>query len=219
MKPEPETPAKALAARALLTKVARLGDVIGQQTVAEVQLLAKQAAGWLQDNPPGQPVAIEPRGCPTPGACSCVEPALPAPEPVGELIHLLRIREQSLSQQSTNLVQLGDAAYFGRAATRLEQQEDKLAAMIQLLATQLTEPAKALVVPVNELPWNRPGWCDAEGRCWLCNAYSMGRWNYDTPPDPAQDWGRLGTVTHSAPHWAIPRPRPVPRADAGEAQG
>lgn len=143
---------------------------------------------------------------------------LPGQDDVGELIHCLRIREQSLSQQAYSLVQLGDAAYFGRAATRLEQQEYKLAAMIQLLATQLTEPAKALVVPVNELPWNRPGWCDAEGRCWLCNAYSMGRWNYDTPPDPAQDWGRLGTVTHSAPHWAIPRPRPVPRADAGEAQ-
>ena len=143
----------------------------------------------------------------------------PGPDDVGELIHCLRIREQSLSQQGYNLVQLGDAAYFGRAATRLEQQEGKLAAMIQLLATQLTEPAKALVAPVNELPWNRPGWCDAEGRCWLCNAYSMGRWNYDTPPDPAQDWGRLGTVTHSAPHWAIPRPRPVPRADAGDVQG
>lgn len=153
---------------------------------------------------------------------------LPGQDDVGELIHLLRMREQSLSQQAYGLVQLGDAAYFGRAATRLEQQEGKLAAMIQLMATQLIEPAKALVVPVNhqrlselgsEPPWNRPGWCDAEGRCWLCNAYSMGRWNYDTPPDPAQDWGRLGTVTHSAPHWAIPRPRPVPRADAGEAQG
>ena len=26
-------------------------------------------------------MAIEPRGCPTPGACSCVEPATPPPEP------------------------------------------------------------------------------------------------------------------------------------------
>lgn len=123
-----------------------------------------------------------------------------------ELIHCLRIREQSLGSEGTNLVQLGDAAYFGRAATRLEQQESKLVALVQ----QLAEPAKALVVPVNEQPWNRPGWCDAEGRCWLCNSYSMGRWNYDTPPDPAQDWGRLGTVTHSAPHWAIPRPGRMP---------
>jgi hypothetical protein len=149
--------------------------------------------------------------------------APPAPEPgeVDELIHCLRIREQSLGSEGTNLVQLGDAAYFGRAATRLEQQESELAVLVQ----QLAEPAKALVVPVNKQPWNRPGWCDAEGRCWFCNSYSMGRWNYDTPSDPAQDWGRLGTVTHSAPHWAIPRPGRLPELpslsvysyDAGES--
>jgi hypothetical protein len=73
--PAPETLAEALAARPLLEKVSRLGDCIGQQTVAQVQQLAEQASAWLRDNPPGQPVAIEPRGCPTPGACSCVEPA------------------------------------------------------------------------------------------------------------------------------------------------
>jgi len=68
--PEPET----LAARPLLERVAKLGDVIGRQTVAQVQQLANQAAAWLRENPPGQPVAIEPRACPTPGAYSCVEP-------------------------------------------------------------------------------------------------------------------------------------------------
>ena len=45
---------------------------------------------------------------------------------------------------------------------------------------------------------------------WFCNAYSMGRWNYDTRPDPEQDWGRLGTLTHSLPHWAIQRPHAIP---------
>ncbi len=45
----------------------------------QVQQLANQAAAWLRENPPGQPVAIEPRGCPTPGACSCVEPTSPSP--------------------------------------------------------------------------------------------------------------------------------------------
>jgi hypothetical protein len=78
--PVPETPAETLAARPLLERVAQLGDVIGQQTVAQVQQLANQAAAWLRSNPPGQPVAIEPRGCPTPGACSCVEPTPPAPD-------------------------------------------------------------------------------------------------------------------------------------------
>ena len=63
-------------------------------------------------------------------------------------------------------------------------------------------------IPVSERPWEREGWCDAEGRCWSCNAYSMGKWTYETAPDSEQDWGILGTKTHSLPHWAIARPRP-----------
>jgi len=63
-------------------------------------------------------------------------------------------------------------------------------------------------IPVSERPWERDGWRDTEGRCWFCNAYSMGRWNYQLPPDSEQDWGMLGTETHCLPHWAIARPRP-----------
>lgn len=74
------------------------------------------------------------------------------------------------------------------------------------------DTVQSYAVPVNELPWNRPGWCDAEGRCWFCNAYSMGRWNYHTPPNPAENWGLLSTLTHSAPHWTIPRPKPLQNA-------
>jgi hypothetical protein len=74
-----------LAARPLLEKVARMGDCITQATVGEIAAVSSQAAAWLDANPPGQPVAIEPRGCPTPGACSCVEPeAQPEPEGVGD---------------------------------------------------------------------------------------------------------------------------------------
>jgi hypothetical protein len=82
-------------------------------------------------------------------------------------------------------------------------------------------PAPAPVpVAVSERPWDREGWCDEQGRCWFCNAYSMGRWSYDTPPDPEQDWGRLGTLTHSLPHWAIQRPRAIPKPapQAGEVE-
>lgn len=82
---EPETLAEALAARPLLEKVARLGDCIGQQTIGQVRQLAGQADAWLRGNPPGRPVVIEPRGCPAPGACSCVEPTPPAPEPVAPI--------------------------------------------------------------------------------------------------------------------------------------
>lgn len=79
--PEPPTVMEALAARPLLEQVARLGDCIGANTVGEIMATSSRAAAWLEANPPGQPVAIEPRGCPTPGACSCVEPATPPLEP------------------------------------------------------------------------------------------------------------------------------------------
>ena len=75
--PAPD-PREALAARPLLEQVARMGDRIGQHTVGEIAAISDRAAAWLAENQPGQLVAIEPRGCPTPGACSCVEP--PAPE-------------------------------------------------------------------------------------------------------------------------------------------
>jgi hypothetical protein len=79
--PEPPTVMEALSARPLLEQVARLGDCIGANTVGKIMAISSRAAAWLEANPPGQPVAIEPRGCPTPGACSCVEPATPPPEP------------------------------------------------------------------------------------------------------------------------------------------
>ena len=75
------TPREALAARLLLEQLARIGDRIGQNTVGEIMAISERAAAWLAENPPGQPVAIEPRGCPTPGACSCVEPPAPDPDP------------------------------------------------------------------------------------------------------------------------------------------
>ena len=78
LKAEPD--AEALAARPLLEQVAAMADCIGAQTVGQVTAISNRAAVWLRENPPGRPAAIEPRGCPTPGACSCVEPALPAPQ-------------------------------------------------------------------------------------------------------------------------------------------
>jgi hypothetical protein len=75
------TSREALAARPLLEQLARIGDRIGPFTVGETMAISERAAAWLAENPPGQPVAIEPRGCPAPGACSCVEPSAPDPDP------------------------------------------------------------------------------------------------------------------------------------------
>ena len=116
--PAAENATEALAARPLLEKVARLGDVIGNQTVAQVQQLAEQASAWLQANPPGQPVAMEPRGCPMPGVCSCVEPTPPAPEPgeAGELVAWMRSMVTIAPAAQT-----GWAKRFLRVATLLQQ--------------------------------------------------------------------------------------------------
>ena len=93
LKAEPETAVEALAARPLIERLAQLRN----QGFLGVRALANQAAMWLRENPPGQPVAIEPRGCPTPGACSCVEitpPSIPAnyidPEHTGRDRELLQ---------------------------------------------------------------------------------------------------------------------------------
>ena len=77
--PQPESPVEALATRPLLEEVAKLGDVIDKATVGRVLKLANSAEVWLRNNPPGQSIAIEPRGCPAPGACGCVVPALSQP--------------------------------------------------------------------------------------------------------------------------------------------
>ena len=80
LKAEPD--ADALAARPLLEQVAAMADCIGANSVGQITAISNRAAAWLRENPPGRPVAIEPRGCPTPGACSCVEPTPPAPVPL-----------------------------------------------------------------------------------------------------------------------------------------
>jgi hypothetical protein len=57
-----------------------------------------------------------------------------------------------------------------------------------------TEPT-----PVSERPWERDGWCDAQGTCWMWHPinfhYCLCR------PDPS-------VHTHSLPHWVLPLPIP-----------
>jgi hypothetical protein len=63
-------------------------------------------------------------------------------------------------------------------------------------------------VPVSERPWEREGWCDAEGRCALLSQSLIP----DCPTwivAPAA-WGARFThsYTHSLPHHALPIPAP-----------
>jgi hypothetical protein len=190
--PSPEAPGEALAARPLLEKVAAMADRIGIHTVGEITAISDRAAAWLRDNPPGQPVAREPRGCPTPGACSCVEPTPPAPEPgeVAQLVALLKIA--------------------GRWATSTGVHLDRFAALFAQQAAELAA-LRGVPVAVSERPWDREGWCDAEGRCWLGspgNRLNDHGWVYRKPCE-------LLHQMFSLPHDAIPLP--APQAGEGEA--
>ena len=156
--PAPETPAEALAARPLLEQVARLGDCIGANTVGQIMAISSRAAAWLEENPPGQPVAIEPRGCPTPGACSCVETAAPAaPEPgeVGELVDRLGW----IAAQLGNFGWSDDSDCVARAATLLQQQAAPAPAAVPVAVAERL-PGEGDYHP--ELAW-----------CW---GYRYGRW-------------------------------------------
>jgi hypothetical protein len=66
-------------------------------------------------------------------------------------------------------------------------------------------------VPVSERPWEQPGWCDAEGRCWFGSERDgciQAVWSMRMPIQ------RISHQRWCAPHWALP----VPAAAAGEVQ-
>jgi hypothetical protein len=56
-------------------------------------------------------------------------------------------------------------------------------------------------VPVTERPWEREGWCDAEGRCWWFNHAGIPEWQLASG-------GPYGDF--SLPHHALPAPTPTP---------
>jgi hypothetical protein len=226
--PAPDSPAESLAARPLLEKVARLDNSVGI-TVAEVRQLAGQAAAWLRSNPPGQPVAIEPRGCPTPGACSCVVPtAPPAPEHAGGSNN----DEQREAVCAAVTEALGNAydclrvwcawgvGTMGPDDFVLVADDDDRVAEIADAAIEAMRPAGppapagvpvAVAVAVSErLPDPRPesegGDCDAEGRCWwfsppACGAHKIRRRSCWTLDSEAMEGD-----SHWRPASAIPLP-------------
>jgi hypothetical protein len=57
--------------------------------------------------------------------------------------------------------------------------------------------------PVSERPWEREGWCDAQGRCWRAGPCENGWWSYGYPLDLMRS---PSPWTHMLPHWALPVP-------------
>ncbi len=73
----------------------------------------------------------------------------------------------------------------------------------------LRQPAPA-PAPVAERPWERPGWCDAEGRCWwgrCADDFFSPEWTLATHAD-IEEFCSDAMPQLNLPHWAIPIPRP-----------
>jgi hypothetical protein len=187
--PAPDKPAESLAARRLLEKLARLDDSVGI-TVAEVRQLADHAAAWLRETPPGQPVAIESRGCPTPGACFCVVPVAPPAPEVGEVKELVRRLRDWYS-------------------IPLLSERERAATLLQ----QLSAPAPAVVpVAVSErLPGK--GDCDEDGFCWMGYGYRLPGEN---EKDQYARWMLMPLDESNGEVWLPAHAIPLPQA--GEVQ-
>ena len=140
-----------------------------------------------------QPVAIEPRGCPTPGACSCVEPAPPTEGEVAELVRRLRYAKQNgnwipssihwglddgTEHQGSICVGSNHAADCSRAAELLERQQPLPVAVSERL------PGDALCWWFTPESGEEYGW-------WVLETHGMER-----EPQP----------THWLPIEALPQP-------------
>lgn len=78
---------------------------------------------------------------------------------------------------------------------------------------QLSAAAPAVVpVAVSEQPWERPGWCDEQGRCWLQGKVE-GDWRLLDPINSGVPQLRY-CFSHSLPAHAIPLP--VPQCGEGK---
>ena len=210
--PAPETPAEALAARPLLEQVAAMADCIGAQTVGQVTAISNRAAAWLRQNPPGQPVAIEPRGCPTPGGCSCVEPAPPATEPgeVGELVEFL-----APSREQAGAISLDAVVKLRRVATLLQQQAAELAALRGVLvAVSQRENGFMGGVCVALATVTAHGdsviWREIVRSVGVDNAL-----NYAANVNP-EDWELAGFSKYAQPELGKDKPLPAPQAGEGK---
>ena len=65
----------------------------------------------------------------------------------------------------------------------------------------MIEPTeRTILVPVSERPWEREGWCDSEGRCWIhCPGQSWDTWVLMVPQNAIDG-------AHCLPATALPLP-------------
>ena len=239
--PVPETPAEALAARPLLEQVARLGDCIGANTVGQIMAISSRAAAWLEENPPGQPVAIEPRGCPTPGACSCVEPTPAAPEvgEVGEVVaELVSERLPDLRQNLEKLIKSSrafdgystmapieladriiDAVVSWHLSTLLQQQQHLLTlagAESKRLVEHQAAPAPAVVPVAVAVAERLPGEGETVRKGGDDWAWGQERSLLTGRGEPRWRLMRVSCLAEEAVNWLPHHAFPLPQGGEGE---
>jgi hypothetical protein len=96
----------------------------------------------------------------------------------------------------------------------LTDDEESYDSLIEMFRAVLARWGGAAVqqVPVSERPWERPGWCDEEGRCWLRGKVERD-WRLVFPLNSGVPQLRY-CFDFSLPHWALS----VPAADKEEGQ-
>jgi hypothetical protein len=182
----PASPAAGLAVRPLLEMVMGIGI---STTLGQIHTIQDRIRGWLDANPPGQPIAIEPRGCPLTGACSCVEVPPTAPMPWPALLAIGAKSGYQRGHEDTVESCYGDPEEVAAELTEQLMKEAEWAGV----APKAPDPAP---VPVAErLPEARD--FDEQGTCWCFHgtAFTWGLFQFD-----------LTAHTHWLPHWALPTP-------------
>jgi len=78
-------------------------------------------------------------------------------------------------------------------------------ALVERARTELAKPQPE-PVPVNERPWEREGWCDKRGYCWMRRKHEPDgvTWRLIPPPDSHA----AAFFRESLPYHALPVPTP-----------
>jgi hypothetical protein len=125
---------------------------------------------------------------------------LAAPTPIvpPTLIRALELAEAGLADIGDADHEPGDDLAWAEARAARDLPDIR-----QALNLWRDQVAAVAPVAVSERPWEREGWCDAEGRCWRFDSCENGWWSYG---DPTDLMGSSIPWTHMVPHWAIPLP-------------
>ena len=100
-------------------------------------------------------------------------------------------------------------------ASRYMEEADITAEVLAFARAVLARYSRPTIepVPVSERPWEREGWCDAEGQCWWFRPADFDEddpalaWYLDGSPAPKTCWKiHFYGYTHSLPANALPTP-------------